>query len=74
MVSLNATETSAYRDKISRVIPTLKPGIYMFRDFFVGGPTCPRLARKLYEDVVSGNIYRNFTLVGSYSREGYIVH
>lgn len=73
MITLNTFELATYRDKIARVIPTLKPGIYMFRDFFVGKPTCPRLARRLYEDVVSG-AYTNFQLIGSYSRDGYIVH
>lgn len=71
-IVLNSTEKAEYEEKIVRVIPTLQPGKYIFRDFFKGCVTSPRIARKFFEDV-RDHVFPRVSFVGKLSREGYIV-
>jgi len=69
---LNKDEQSIYNSKFIVALKTMPPGIYFIKDFFGLDPSVPRIARKFYEDVVSG-IYANVSLVNNRSREGYKV-
>lgn len=72
MMILNKDEQSIYNIKFIIALKTLPPGTYFVKDFFGSDPSVPRIARKFYEDVVSG-IYANVSLVKKRSREGYKV-
>lgn len=71
-IVLNADEEKLYSDNIVNVIPHLAKGTYLFRDFFKGQATSARIARKFYEDVCN-NVFLRVTLVGTRSREGYVI-
>lgn len=70
MIGLNIAETVEYK-KVLNTISSLPPGNYLPRDFFKPRPAVPRIARRLYEEVVAGNI-EGLSLVGNTSAEGYI--
>lgn len=53
MIKLNQNELKAYNDILNR-IQTLPVGKYNAKDFFNGAPTCPRIVRRLFEDVKKG--------------------
>lgn len=69
---LNKDEQSIYNSKFIVALKTMPPGTYFIKEFFGSDPSVPRIARKFYEDVVSG-IYANVSLVKKRSSEGYKV-
>lgn len=71
-IKLNANELAEYNAKVINKVMYLNPGVYYFRDFFLGGVTCARLGGKLYEDV-RDNKFPNISLVGKYAKEGYLI-
>jgi hypothetical protein len=71
-IVLNSAELEEYNKKIVSVIPTLQPGKYYFKDFFIGDVTSPRIARKFFEDV-RDHVFPRVSFAGRLSREGYIV-
>ena len=54
LMILNKDEQSIYNSKFIIPLKTLPSGTYFVRDFFGSDPSVPRIARKFYEDVVSG--------------------
>lgn len=72
MIRLTNDEQRVFTDIINNVIPNLIAGNYFAKDFFGTEPTCSRVVRRLYEEVVAGNIAR-VSLIGSKSAEGYHV-
>ena len=73
-MKLTANEERVYTHIKTEIIPNLKAGTYFARDFFEKAdmPSCPRIVRKLYEEVTSGAL-RGVTLAGTRSAEGYII-
>ena len=71
-IVLNVNEEKTYNDKIVNVIPQLAAKIYFYSDFFKGQATSARIARKFYEDVYN-KVFRRVSLVGTRSREGYVI-
>ena len=69
-MKLNKNEAAAYTVMIQKIF-SLPKGKYHFRDFAAPAPACPRLARKLFEETVAGNI-ACLQLIGSKSADGYI--
>lgn len=72
MIFLSKAEADVYDDKFVKAAPNLTPGVYQIRDFFGTDPSVPRIARKFFEDVSNG-FFKNIKLVGTRSRDGYIV-
>ena len=72
MIKLNQNELKAYNDILNR-IQTLPVGKYNAKDFFNGAPTCPRIVRRLFEDVKKGKIAR-IVLAGKKSADGYLIY
>lgn len=71
MIKLNQNELKTYNDILNR-IQTLPVGKYNAKDFFNGAPTCPRIVRRLFEDVEKGEIDR-IALAGKKSADGYLI-
>lgn len=70
MIKLTNDEYKVYMNIANNVIPGLTAGKYYAKDFFGSEPTCARVVRRLYEEVVAGNVAR-VSLVGTKSAEGY---
>lgn len=70
MIKLNAKEQKVFADITTNVIPNLNTGVYFACDFFGKEPVCPRIVRRLYEEVSAGNIAR-ISLIGEKSSDGY---
>lgn len=71
MTVLNSREQNTYT-QVKKIISRLPSGVYYAKDFFPNDPTCPRVIRKLFEEVSAG-IIPGVTLVGTKSEEGYII-
>lgn len=72
MTTLTNDEQRVYTNIIANVIPSLSTGKYYAKDFFGTDPVCPRVVKKLYEEVSLGNVPRT-KLYGTESKEGYVV-
>lgn len=72
MIKLTANEQRVYTNIVTNVIPNLSAGNYFAKDFFGIEPANPRIVRKIYEEVVNGNVART-SLVGTKSKNGYKV-
>ena len=72
MITLSASETIEY-NKVLKNIAGLPRGHYYARDFFINSAVSPRIVRKLYEEVKTGNI-QQIRLSGSKSEDGYILY
>lgn len=72
-MKLNNIEEAEYHKYITSKIENIPRGRkFFFRDFFAGRTASIRIARKFYEDVVSGAFTNvNVRLVGTLSNEGY---
>lgn len=70
MIKLNAKEQKVLTDITTNVIPNFYTGVYFARDFFGKEPVCPRIVRRLYEEVSAGNI-PGISLIGQKSSDGY---
>lgn len=70
MITLTMTEKAMLDNFILNILPQLPLGqVVYFRDFFPAAS--PRIARRLYEEVVAG--MRRLALRGSKSSDGYLV-
>ena len=72
MIKLTTNEQRVYANIITNVIPNMAAGNYFAKDFFGVEPANPRIVRKIYEEVVKGNIART-SLIGTKSKHGYKV-
>ena len=72
MITLTTDAQRVYTDIMTNVIPNLTSGDYSAKDFFGAEPVCPRIVRRLYEEVSVGTVART-SLVGTKSAEGYRV-
>ncbi len=72
MINLTTNEKRVFANILTNVIPKLAPGIYFAKDFFGVEPVCPRIVRRLYEEVAAGAVVRT-SLRGTKSADGYII-
>lgn len=72
MITLNTDEQRVFTNIVTNVIPNLNAGDYLAKDFFGVEPVCPRIVRRLYEEVSAGMVAKT-SLVGTKSAEGYRV-
>lgn len=70
MIKLTTDEDKVFTNIVNNVIPNLPSGDYLAKDFFGKEPVCPRIVRRLYEEVSAGTVNRT-SLVGTKSAEGY---
>lgn len=74
MVALNAIEQKTYQDLLSAIATRPQGSKVQVRDLFgidLGQPTNPRIARRLYEEVVAGMV--RLRPLGQRSSEGYLI-
>lgn len=70
MMKLTTNEERVYLKIVTSIIPDMAAGNYFAKDFFGVEPVNPRIVRKIYQEVVKGNIART-SLLGTKSKHGY---